>query len=346
MITLSYVLSSPRSNGRLVTPPKSITLHHVAREAGVSLITASRALRNPRVVSEATLARVRKAVEVTGYIPNLLAGGLKSKRSLTVGALVPAISVPQYLPTVEALTDDLDRAGYQLILGQMGYGGSREGPLLDTMIGRRVDGIVVTGLLDRDASTERLRRLGIPVVETWDLTDRPIDMVVGFSHVKVGSAIAGYFLSKGWQRVGIATADDRRAALRREGFVSAMGRDVPAVVVRAPGNLPLCRQALAQLLARDPHLQAIYCGSDALAHGVITEARARGLDVPRDLAVCGFGDADFAAHLEPSLTTVHVDGAAIGRHAAHLILARCRDESVPERAIDVGFRIVERASTA
>jgi LacI family gluconate utilization system Gnt-I transcriptional repressor len=303
-------------------------------------------LRNPAIVSAPTLARVREAVEVTGYIPNLLAGGLKSKRSLTVAALVPAISVPQYLPTVEALTDALDGAGYQLILGQMGYGGSREGALLDTMISRRVDGMVVTGLLDRDASTERLRRLGIPVVETWDLTDRPADMVVGFSHVKVGSAIAGYFLSKGWQRVGIATADDRRAALRREGFVCAMGRDVPAVVVRAAGNLPLGRQALAQLLDREPHLQAVYCGSDALAHGVITEARARGLDVPRDLAVCGFGDADFAAHLEPSLTTVHVDGAAIGRHAAQLILARCRDESIPERVIDVGFRIVERASTA
>src|SRR4051812_35474890 len=101
--------------------PKSVTLHDVAQEAGVSLITASRALSNPAIVSKDTIERVQKAVEVTGYVPTLLAGGLKSKRSFTVAALVPTISVPQFLPTIQTLTDELDRAGYQLILGQMGY---------------------------------------------------------------------------------------------------------------------------------------------------------------------------------------------------------------------------------
>ena len=84
----------------------------------------------------------------TGYIPNLLAGGLKSKRSMTVGALVPFIAVPQFLPTVQTLTEELDRAGYQLILGQTGYDSAREAALLDTMLGRRVDGIVVAGLAE------------------------------------------------------------------------------------------------------------------------------------------------------------------------------------------------------
>jgi LacI family gluconate utilization system Gnt-I transcriptional repressor len=326
-------------------PLKSATLHDVAREAGVSLITASRALRNPDIVSPSTIERVLQAVEATGYVPNLLAGGLKSRRSRTIAALVPGISVPQYLPTVQALTDALDRAGYQLILGQIGYDRARQGALLDTMISRRVDGIVVTGLLDSAAATDRLRRHGIPIVETWDLTDRPIDMVVGFSHVKVGSAIAGYFLSRGWQRVGVATADDARAARRREGFLSTLGRDVPTVVVQSPSNVKLGRQALAQLLDREPRLDAIYCSSDALAEGVLTEARKRGIGVPVDLAVCGFGDADFAAHLAPSLTTVHVDGTAIGKRAAQMILERCRGGNVDERVVDVGFTIVEREST-
>jgi LacI family transcriptional regulator, gluconate utilization system Gnt-I transcriptional repressor len=325
---------------------KSVTLHDVAKSAGVSLITTSRALSNPDVVSAATIERVRKAVEATGYIPNLLAGGLKSKRSMTVAALVPVISVPQFLPTVQTLTETLDRAGYQLILGQTGYDRAREAALLDTMISRRVDGLVMSGLLNEDASTSRLLRLGIPVVETWDITDRPLDMVVGFSHVKVGSAVAGYFLSRGWQRVAIATANDQRAMQRREGFVSAMGRDVPAAIVPAPSNVPLGRQALRELLEREPRIEAVLCSSDALAEGVLTEARARGLRVPQDLAVCGFGDADFAAHLEPSLTTVRVDGAAIGARAAELILQRCRGEPVQARIIDVGFNIVERASTS
>lgn len=325
---------------------KSITLHDVAKAAGVSLITASRALANPEVVSKATIERVQKAVEDTGYIPNFLAGGLKSKRSMTVAALVPVISVPQFLPTVQALTEELDRAGYQLIVGQTGYDHAREAALLNTMIGRRVDGIVVAGLLHTATQTGRLHKLGIPVVETWDLSDRPVDMAVGFSHLKVGAAVAGYFLNRGWKRVALATANDQRAAVRREGFLSVMGQDVPTAVVPAPSNLALGRQACTELLAQDRRIEAIFCSSDGLAQGVLTEAHARGLRVPQDLAVCGFGDADFAAHLEPALTTVQVDGAQIGRQAAQLVVQRCRGEVVEQRIHDVGFRIVERASTA
>jgi LacI family gluconate utilization system Gnt-I transcriptional repressor len=325
--------------------PKSVTLHDVAREAGVSLITASRALSNPGVVSEKTIARVQRAVEVTGYSPNLLAGGLKSRRSLTVAALVPNIAVAQFLPTIKAMTDALDAAGYQLILGQTGYDHAREEALLGTMISRRPDGIIVTGLIHSQVSRDRLRRAGIPVVETWDLTDRPVDMAVGFSHVKVGSAIAGFFLGKGWRKLGIATGDDQRAAVRREGFLSTIGHDVTTAFVPAPSSLALGRQALSELLTKDPGIQAIYCSSDQLAQGVIVEAQARGLRIPQDLAVCGFGDADFAAHMEPSLTTVQVDGAHIGQLAARLLLDRCRGEVVAQPIVDVGFRIVERGST-
>ena len=325
---------------------KPPTLHDVAREAGVSLITASRALSNPGVVSDKTLERVREAVARTGYIPNLLAGGLKSKRSMTIAGLVPIISVPQFLPTIRTLTETLDAAGYQLILGQSGYDYSREERLIDTMLARRPDGIVVAGLVRSEQARDRLRRVGIPVVETWDISDRPIDVVVGFSHLKVGSAVAGYFLSRGWERVAVATGDDQRAMQRLEGFRAAFGRDVPVVKVPAPSNLAVGRSALAQLLEREPKLQAISCSSDGLAQGVLVEAASRGLRVPEDLSVCGFGDADFAAHLLPSLTTVHVDGAEIGRRAAQLMLERCNGNAIEQPVVDLGFRIVERQSTS
>lgn len=324
---------------------KPARLREVAEAAGVSLITASRALSNPSLVSAATIARVQQAVELTGYIPNLLAGGLKSKRSLMVAGLVPAISVAQFLPTVQALTSALDDAGYQLILGQSGYDHAREGALLDTMMSRRPDGIVVTGLVHSPAARERLRRSGIPVVETWDLNDRPIDMLVGFSHQKVGEAVAEYFLSKGWKKLGIATGDDHRAMLRRKGFVATLGRDVPTAIVPAPSSMALGRLAFAELLDKEPGLQAVCCSSDTLAQGVQIEAQSRGLRIPQDLAICGFGGAEFAAHMQPSLTTVQIDGAEIGRLAARLILQRCRGEKVEHPIIDVGFQIVERHST-
>jgi LacI family gluconate utilization system Gnt-I transcriptional repressor len=326
-------------------PFKPATLHDVAREAGVSLITASRALGNPGLVSDKTIARVKQAVEVTGYTPNLLAGGLKSKRSLLVAALVPALSVSQFLPTVGALNESLAAAGYQLIIGQTGYDAAREEAMLNTMISRRPDGIVVTGLVQSQAGRDRLLRAGIPVVETWDFTERPVDMLVGFSLLKVGGAVAGYFLGKGWHKVGVATGSDQRALMRRDGFVATIGRDVPTAVVPAPSNLELGRRALAELLQQEPGLRAVCCSSDQLAHGVLIEAQARGLRVPEDLAICGFGNADFSAHTVPSISTVHVDGPEIGRLAARMIVDRCRGEPVAQPVVDIGFRIVERGST-
>lgn len=326
-------------------PFKTPTLADVARVAGVSPITASRALANPGLVSAKTIARVREAVEATGYIPNMLAGGLKSTRSMTVACLVPAISVAQFLPTVQSLTDALAAAGYQLVLGQTGYDHAREDALIDTMVARRPDGIVVAGLVHSPAARQKLHRLGIPLVETWDLTEQPVDMLVGFSHQQVGAAVAAFFRRKGWERVGIATGDDHRASLRRQGFTGAWGREVPVAVGPAPSNMALGRQALSRLLEQEPRLQAVYCSSDQLAQGVVTEALSRGLRVPEDLAVCGFGDAAFASQMEPSLTTVQVDGAAIGERAAALIIGRCKGEDVGESVTDVGFRIVERAST-
>ncbi len=325
---------------------KAATLHDVARAAGVSLITASRALSNPGVVSAKTIEKVRAAADATGYIPNLLAGGLKSKRSLLVAGVVPALAVSQFLPTVQCLTNELAAAGYQFILGQTGYDAAVEEVVLNTMIGRQPDGIVVTGLVESQRARERLRRSGIPVVETWDLGDSPIDMLVGFSHADVGEEVGRFFLGKGWRHIGIASGDDHRARMRRDGFIATLDREVPTAFVPAPSSLELGRRALTDLLAQEPKLDAVCCSSDQLAHGVMVEAAARGLRIPHDLAVCGFGNADFGAHMLPSISTVHVDGPEIGRLAARLIIGRCRGESVVRKVIDVGFRMVERESTA
>lgn len=329
------------------TPASSpvATLRDVARVAGVSLITASRALGNPSLVSESTIAKVQQAVAATGYLPNLLAGGLKSRRSHTVAGIVPALAVAQFLPTLQALTETLAEAGYQVILGQTAYDPAREEALITTMISRRPDGLVMMGLVASASARERLARAGIPVVETWDLTPNPVDMLVGFSHEQVGAAVAAYFRQKGWQRVGVATGDDPRAQRRTQAFRAAWGADLPVVAVPAASTLQKGRQALADLLALEPRLQAVSCSSDQMAQGVITEALARGLRVPQDLAVCGFGNAEFSAHMLPSLTTVHVDGALIGQRAAQLILDRWADRPITQPVVDLGFQVVERVST-
>jgi len=326
-----------------------ITLADVARLAGVSAITVSRALNTPDRVSPATLAQVRDAVSRTGYVPNLLAGGLASNRSRLVAALVPTIAGSVFLDTIQALTETLAAAGYQLMLGQAGYSGAREDALIDAIVGRRPDGIVLTGLLRSPEGRRRLLASGIPVVETWDLTPTPIDMLVGFSHESVGAAVADCLHGKGYRHPAVVSASDHRAGLRLAGFVERLRglgvTSVPSRSTPAPSTLGNGRSALGELLAAHPQTDVVYCSSDVLAQGVMTEALARGLRIPSDLAVMGFGDLGFARHLHPALSTVRIDGDAIGRQAARFIVDRVegRDTGAPIR--DIGFALVERAST-
>ena len=337
-----------------------ITLRDVAHLAGVSVITASRALNTPDKVSPAAQQRVREAVERTGYVPNLLAGGLASNRSRLVAVVVPTIAGSVFLEAIQALTDELAHEGFQVMLGQSGYadasGASREDELLEAIVGRRPDAIVLTGILHSETGRRRLTASGIPVVETWDLTTTPIDMLVGFSHAAVGAAVAEFLYRKGYRRPAIVTADDQRAGQRHESFVARLaqlGLPAPlAQVMRAPSTLGNGRAALQSLLSAKVPPDAIFCSSDVLAQGVLIEAGARGLSIGPELAdrrlgLIGFGDLAFAAELHPALTTVRIDGTAIGFRAARLIVERLRagNTSFPASRIhDLGFSIVERAS--
>lgn len=328
-----------------------ITLGDVARLAGVSPITASRALNTPEQVAKETLDRVRDAVARTGYVPNRLAGGLASARSRLVAAVVPTIAGPVFMEMVESLTAALAEAGYQLMLGQSGYAASREDALLDAIIGRRPDGIVLTGIMHSAEGRRRLLASGIPVVETWDLTPTPIDMLVGFSHTEAAAAVARHLHAKGRRHLALLGGDDERAERRHRGFIAearALGLDaeaIPVLRVPAPTTLGSGRDGLARLLAQSPQIDGIFCSSDLLALGVLTEAAARGLAVPRQLSVVGFGDLAFAGDTHPALSTVRIDGTAIGREAARFIVERAAGRPVGEKVLDLGFQVIERGST-
>lgn len=329
------------------------TLRDVARLANVAPITASRALNTPEVVSAPILARVREAVERTGYVPNMLAGGLASRRSKLVAAVVPTITGSVFLEMVQSLTESLAASGYQLMLGQAGYENSREDELLEAIIGRRPDGVVLTGIMRSAKSRRRLLASGIPVVETWDLTPTPIDMLVGFSHEQIGTAVAAYLHRRGKRRVATISANDERAVRRNKAFSDAaiklgMALDgeatIPTCIVPAPTTLGSGRSGLRELLARHPDIDAVFCSSDMMALGVIMEGHAQGIAIPERLAVVGLGDQAFARDLHPALTSVRIDGTTIGSMAARFIIERSQGRVVADTVCDIGFTIVERAS--
>jgi LacI family transcriptional regulator, gluconate utilization system Gnt-I transcriptional repressor len=324
----------------------AITLHDVARLAGVSPITASRAINKPEQVSPELLKRVEEAVARTGYVPNRMAGGLASSRSKLIAAVVPSTVISVFNETIEALNNTLFDAGYQLMLGQSAYSADREELLLDSVIGRRPDGIFLTGVMQPGKGRTRLMASGIPVVETWDLTSTPIDMLIGFSHTDIGLAVAKYLLGKGRKQFAIIRAEDERADRRTLAFKAAVteaGLPDPYVVnVGDQRSIRSGRDAMAKILKHAPRSDAVFCSSDLLALGALTEARSQKIDVPKQIAVMGFGDVPFVADMLPSLTTVRINGGKIGQLAAQYLMDRAEGREVSEPIVNVGFSIIER----
>lgn len=312
-------------------------------------MTASRALHRPELVAEETRARVAQAVDQTGYVTNSLAGGLTSRQTRLVAAIVPSVAHSLFSDMLEALVSALEEERYETTLGISRYDPNREEAWLTTMLSRRPDGVVLTGT-EHTARTRRLLlNAQIPVVELWDYTPHPSDVVVGFSQEDAGRAAFRHLWACGYRRPALLRSDDSRASRRAVGFHRAAaeaGQSAP-IEITFPESSPQAgrgREALHALLAQAPDVDAVFCSSDALAQGVLAYATALNLQIPTQFGVLGFGDQALAAETVPALSTLRVDGRRIGRLGAEALLARVRGETV-DSAQDVGFQIVQRGST-
>jgi LacI family gluconate utilization system Gnt-I transcriptional repressor len=190
----------------------------------------------------------------------------------------------------------------------------------------------------------------IPVVEIWDVSSRPIDMVIGFDHAQVGAEVAAFFRAKGHQRFALLAARDSRALTRARGFTDAVNASGGCMVLEhmmgAPSNIAGGREGMRALLPRLEQRCAVFCSSDMLAFGVVTEARVQGVKVPEQLAVCGFGNLEISEMNEPPITTVTLEGDGTGRSAASLLLRRLAGEAARDGdRVQVPFRILQRATT-
>lgn len=323
-------------------------MEDVAKLAKVSLITVSRAINQPHKLTPATLARVQKAIETCGYVPNLVAGSLASNRSRIVAAIVPTIDRSVFSETIRGLSERLARDGYQLLLGSTSYSAEEEERLVRAFLGRRVDALVLTGTVHTPQTRRLLQDAAIPVVETWELTNDGIDMVVGFSNRKAGAAMGKYLLERGYRALGYVGGSEARSEARFRGFQSAVkshaGCRLSRLKLAPSAAYAQGREAVGALLEMDPGLDAIFFTNDAIAVGAIMECHRRGIRIPQDLAIAGFADLDIATEVVPSLTSVQVRSGSIGEEAGHRIVARLAGNSEPETVTDLGFAIVARES--
>ncbi len=337
-----------RSTGR-------VTLADVARAAGVSPSTASRALRGERAVDPQLVARVRVTSDKLGYVPDPAARALASQRSDHVAILIPLLSNALFVDLLESAQATLRQAGFQTLIGVTHYDSGEEEQLLREQLVHRPAGLLVTGLDHSAATRQLIARSGVPCVHLMELP--PAGMAeaashcVGFRQVDAGAALTRRLLAKGYRRIAFAAAQlDPRVMQRLHGWRIALqeaGLHTPTLewLNPASSSLALGGVLFEQIMQQTPAVDAIFFCNDDLAQGALLAAMRRGIQVPGQVAIAGFNDLTGSDQMVPPLTTVRTPRAQIGESAAQMLLSLMRGEQPPHPLLDVGFEIVERAST-
>ncbi|MGB7299162.1 MAG: LacI family DNA-binding transcriptional regulator [Burkholderiaceae bacterium] len=329
----------------------------VARQAGVSTMTVSRALRNPHLVSRATRARVETAVDDMGYVLDLSAGALSTGRSGFVACLVPSLNNSNFSETVHAISEVLQASGLQLLLSYTDYSIEAEESLVKTMLQRRPEAVIITGNNHTELTRRLLGNYDGPVIQMWDSPTDPIDHVVGFSNAQACGDMVRTLQNSGYRKIGFiggTSNQQTRGADRLQGFVQTTTElGLPTDRVISFGEPPISMKqgalAIVQTLEKWPDTDAVVCVSDSCAFGAITECARRGWDVPGRVAIAGFGDSEIAASNQPSITTVKVGctaiGHAVGRIVHDSLAARVNGDTLPAQIVKLEYEIIVREST-
>lgn len=325
----------------------------VAARAGVSPVTVSRAIRHPEMVSDALRTRIDAAVHTLNYIPNHLASALASTRTHIVGVVVPSLTNGVFDDYLGAIQDVLNPAGIQVLVSNVRYSEIEEERAIQTLLGYHPEAMILAGVDQTERSRQMLRNAGVPVVQTMDVTDTPIDLNIGLDHAAAGAAAVRYLYDLGHRRIAHLTARaDPRARRRHAGYQRAMdelGLSTKGLVGASPrpSDVAMGGELFARIVAAVPEVTAVFTCNDDLALGTLFECQRRGIRVPDELAIIGFNDLDYCVAAVPPLTSVSTERQQMGTWAAQAILDIIRGSGRRPRQpqIDVGFSIKARGST-
>jgi len=305
------------------------TLRTIAAECGVSLISASRALRGAPNVSPGLRARVEAAARELGYTPNRIAGSLRSRTTDLIAVILPSIGNSVFAAVVDGLDEGFAQTRYRSVLGLTHYDLAREEAILRDILAWNPAAVVIGGLEHTAAARALLAAAACPVVEIMDVDGAPVDICVGASQAEAGRLMARHLFETGRRRIGYVGAWAERPARsrkRRLAFEAAL-RDLGAPLVARhiddrPSSLAVGKVCCALMLAAHPDLDALFFANDDLAIGALLHCQQSGVATPGRLALAGFNGLELAQALTPRLTTIANPRRAMGREAARLLLER------------------------
>jgi LacI family gluconate utilization system Gnt-I transcriptional repressor len=324
-----------------------ISLSMVAEAAGVSKMTASRVLRGEGGYSEKTKEKVMLKVDQLGYLPNRLATVFAGDQSSTfIGVSIPDLGNEVFAQVLEGIDRKLGSFGHQTVLGLTQHTPQEEENWIATVLSWQPAGLILTGRAHSPRATDMLRNAGIPVVEIWDFNSSPLDMSVGLNHFDSGFDMGRYLVGCGYRKIGyVGTSHDtaNAATTRLAGFCKAVESGGGVV------SKQLCLHDTAtyypgfygteQLLASHTEIDCIFYQNDAMAFGGLQYSTSRGLRVPEDIGIAGWGDLPIASVLPKRLTSMHVPHLKIGQSAAEMMIARISGEPV-ENCRHVDFHLI------
>lgn len=337
-------------NGRRSTG--SVGVRDVARVAGVSTATVSRALNQPHQVSEELRKHVASVAAELNYIPDPAARALSSQKTFRIGALIPTVANSIYSRFVEALQRRLRQSGYSLVLANYDFDACLEMEEARALVESGIDALVLAGEQRSSELYDLLNRRRIPYLLTSIHLPESIHRCVGYDNRAGAEAITRYILELGHREIGVIEGPsdvNDRARLRTRGIMDALEESGAALpeerIVRRSFSVHNGRDGLAALLDAAPALTAVICGNDVLAIGALLEAQARGLSVPKDLSICGFDGLDIAQEMVPQITTMHVPTAQMGLKTAESLVSLLSGEDAPHSVL-IETRLVPGGSTA
>lgn len=318
---------------------RNVGLRDVARVAGVSTATVSRAMNNPEAVSEELRDRIASVVRHLGWVPHGAARALATRRTGTIGAVFPTLTHGDFARAIQALQSELSRSGYTLLLACSEYNAQQEYQQVRKLIERGVDALLLVGEAHHNDLAELLDKNRIPYVNTFVYNPSTHGTCVGPDNRKALHKITNYLIDLGHKSFGVvaqSTDNNDRAQARLQGIRDALAEKSIAIQPRhfAQGywGINEGRQLFRRILERKPWPTAVICGNAYLTVGALLESQVMGIQVPAEMSIVGYDDIEIMSELPIPLTTVRVSSDEVGRRAARVLVAK-----LEARSIDLNF---------
>lgn len=311
-------------------------------------MTVSRYMRNPESVAQKTREKIAKSIEELGYIENRAPAMLSKSSSKAIGVLLPSLSNQIFATFVQGIEAVTKANGYETLLAHFSYDELEEERKIASLLSYQVDGLILTESHHTLRTLQMIKNSGVPVVETMEIPETPIDMVVGLDHIDASYNVVKRMVKAGKRSIAYFGARlDTRTKLRMQGYDQAMqeeGLQVKHVLTEAHSSFSLADNLLDMALRDYPDLDGVFCTNDDIAIGTLLSAQKRGIEVPRQLSVAGYNALDIGQTISPKLTSVDTPRFEIGEKSAELLLAKLKGEVIAEPIVNMGYRITEGES--